>query len=177
MSKVMFPMALFLVALCLPSGACKRPDRSSPPVAKKIPHSLSANGSERVDDYYWMKERNNPEVIAYLKAENAYTTSTLAHTEALQTELFDEIVGRIKQDDESVPYFENGYFYYERYESGGEYAIYCRRPKSMEAEEEIILNVNELSEGHEYFAVRGLKVSGDNALLAFAEDSFFRMGE
>ncbi len=174
MSKAMFPMALILAALCLPSSACKRPDRSSPPVAEKIPHVLSAHGSERVDDYYWLKERDNPEVISYLEAENAYTASTLAHTEALQKELFDEIVGRIQQDDHSVPYFENGYFYYERYESGGEYAIYCRRPKSMEAEEEIILNVNELGEGHEYFAVRGLKISADNALLAYAEDSVGR---
>ncbi len=174
MSKAMFPMALVLLALCLPSGACKRPDRSRPPVAEKIPHTLLAHGGERVDDYYWLKERDNPKVIAYLEAENAYTASTLAHTEPLQTELFDEIVGRIKQDDESVPYSENDYFYYDRYESGGEYPIYCRRPKSMEAAEEIILNVNELSEGHEYFDVRGLQISTDNTLLAFAQDSVGR---
>ncbi|RLE34745.1 MAG: oligopeptidase B [Acidobacteria bacterium] len=174
MSKAFFPMALVLVAVCIPSSSCKKPESGGPPVAVRIPHTLTAHGVERVDDYYWLKERDNPEVIAYLEAENAFTASTLAHTEPLQKELFDEIVGRIKQDDQSVPYFENGYFYYDRFESGGEYPIYCRRMKTMDAAEEIILNINELSEGHEYFDVRGLKVSTDNTLLAFAEDSVGR---
>ncbi len=174
MSKAIFPMALVLVAVCIPSSSCKRPESAGPPVAARIPHTLTAHGIERVDDYYWLKERDNPEVIAYLEAENAFTESTLAHTEPLQKELFDEIVGRIKQDDQSVPYFENGYFYYDRYESGGEYPIYCRRMKTMDTAEEIILNVNKLSEGHEYFDVRGLQISTDNTLLAFAQDSVGR---
>jgi len=174
MSKAMFPMALFLVALCIPSSGCKKPNADLPPMAERIPHTLTAHGGERVDDYYWLKERDNPEVINYLEAENAYTAAVLDHTAPLRKELFDEIVGRIKPDDETVPYFENGYFYYERFESGGEYPIYCRRPNSMQTEEEIILNVNELSQGHEYFAVRGLKTSTDNTLLAFAEDSIGR---
>ncbi len=174
MSKAIFPMALILVTLCVPSSSCKRPESGGPPVAERIPHTLTAHGVERVDDYYWLKERENPEVTAYLEAENAYTTATLAHTEPLQKELFDEIVGRIKQDDQSVPYFENGYFYYDRHETGGEYPIYCRRMKTMDAAEEIILNVNQLSEGHEYFDVRGLQISTDNTLLAFAQDSVGR---
>ncbi len=174
MSKAMFPMALFLVTLCIPSSGCNKSNTGQPPMAERVPHTLTAHGSDRVDDYYWLKERNNPEVINYLEAENAYTAAALEHAAQLQKELLDEIVGRIKPDDESVPYFENGYFYYERFESDGEYPIYCRRPESMEAEEEVTLNVNELSQGHEYFAVLGLQISTDNTLLAFAEDSVGR---
>lgn len=173
MSKAMFPMALILVVWCIPSSSCKN-DVGRHPVAERIPHTLTAHGDERVDDYYWLKERDNPKVIAYLEAENAYTAMTLAHTKALQEELYDEIVGRIKPDDESVPYFEDGFFYYHRYEAGKEYPIYCRRPNSMEAAEEIILNVNELAADHQYFDVLGIQVSTDNTLAAFAEDSVGR---
>lgn len=174
MSKAMIPMALFFVVLCMPSISCHKPTPILPPQAEIVPHTLTAHGDDRVDDYYWLRERSNPEVIAYLQAENDYTKSSLAHTSALQKELFEEIVGRIKQDDESVPYFENGYFHNRRYEAGREYPVYLRRAKSIDAHEEIILDVNELAEGHEYFSVRGLQISPNNTTLAYAEDSVGR---
>jgi oligopeptidase B len=167
-------MALFLVALCFPTGACKRNDSGGPPVAQRIPQNLEIHRKVRVDDYYWLKERDNPKVIEYLEAENTYTESALAHTKGLQAQLYDEIVGRIKQDDESVPYFDNGYVYYHRFETGQDYPIYCRRRGSMGAPEEIILNAARMAEGHDYFAVRGLRISTDTTLMAFAEDTVGR---
>ena len=155
------------------------------PVAEKVPHELTANGNTRIDNYYWMKltdEQKNAEVkdeqtqktLDYLNAENAYLDKKLKHTEGLQEKLYNEIVGRIKQTDESVPYKDNGYWYYTRYEEGKEYPIYCRKKGTLDAKEEIMLNVNEMAEGHSYYAVRGLDVSEDNNLLAFGEDSVSR---
>lgn len=155
------------------------------PKPEKIPHELTANGNTRIDNYYWMKltdEQKNAEVkdeqtqktLDYLNAENAYLDKKLKHTEGLQEKLYNEIVGRIKQTDESVPYKENGYWYYTRYEEGKEYPIYCRKKGTMDAKEEVMLNVNEMAEGHSYYAVRGLDVSEDNNLLAFGEDSISR---
>ncbi len=155
------------------------------PIAEKIPKELTANGNTRIDNYYWMKltdQQKNAEVkdeqtqktLNYLNAENAYLDKKLKHTEGLQEKLYNEIVGRIKQTDESVPYKENGYWYYTRYEEGKEYPIYCRKKGTMEAAEEIMLNVNEMAEGHSYYSIRGLDVSEDNNLLAFGEDSVSR---
>jgi oligopeptidase B len=108
-----------------------------PPVAMKQPKELTAHGHTRTDNYYWLNERENPEVIAYLNAENAYTKQVMADTEALQEKLFNEIVGRIKQTDESVPFKKNGFFYYTRFEAGKEYPIYARKKGSLDAKEEI----------------------------------------
>ncbi|MEM8485703.1 MAG: S9 family peptidase [Bacteroidota bacterium] len=141
------------------------------PVAAKKPHELEKHGDVRVDDYYWLRERENPEVIAYLEEENAYTKEVMAHTESLQDALFEEIKGRIKQDDSSVPVFRDGYWYYTRYEEGLDYPIYCRKRSSMDAEEEVMLDVNTLAEGHDYFSVAGRAVSVNNDILAFAEDN------
>lgn len=146
----------------------------TPPVAIKNPRELSMHGHTRVDNYYWLNERENPEVIAYLNAENAYTRQVMADTEDLQEKLFDEIVSRIKQTDESVPYKKNGYFYYSRYEEGKEYPIYARKKESLEAKEEIMLNANERAEGKSYYAASGLNVSPDNRLMAFGEDTVSR---
>ena len=121
------------------------------PIAEKIKKELTIHGDSRIDNYYWLKERENPNVLEYLKAENAYTNAVLAHTEKLQEKIYNEIVGRIEQTDMSVPYFFNEYYYYNRFEEGKEYPIYCRKKGSMEAEEEIMLNVNEMAEGYEYF--------------------------
>lgn len=129
------------------------------------------HGDERMDPYYWLRGREDPEVISYLEAENAYTDAMMAHTEDLQEALFEEITGRIQEDDTSVPYRENGYWYYTRYEEGKDYPIYCRRKGSMDADEEIMIDVNELAEGHEYFAAAGRRVSVQNDILAFAEDT------
>ncbi|MEN7549407.1 S9 family peptidase [Rapidithrix thailandica] len=155
------------------------------PKAEKEAKQLTLHGDTRTDDYYWMRltdEQKNAEtpdahtqkVIDYLDAENEYTQKQLSHTEALQDTLYQEIVGRIKQTDESVPYFENGYWYYTRYEEGKEYPIYCRKLKTLEAEEEVLLNVNEMAVGKNYYSVSGLEVSPDNKLLAFGVDTLSR---
>ena len=137
--------------------SCKTSTSMEAPVAAKKPKELTMHGHTRVDNYYWLRERENPEVIAYLEAENAYRESVMKGTEQFQQDLFDEIVGRIKQDDESVPYKENGYFYYTRYEEGKEYPIFCRKKESLEAAEEVLANVNEMAEGYAYYQVGGLE--------------------
>ncbi|MEG9327665.1 S9 family peptidase [Salinimicrobium catena] len=146
---------------------------------------LTIHGDSRTDPYFWMRlsdeqkmaedpDARTQKVLEYLKAENAYTKTVMKDTDSLQKELFEEIVGRIKKTDESVPYFKNGYWYYTRYEKGGEYPIYARKKGSMEAEEEILLNVNEMAEGHDYYSVTGLEVSPNNNLLAFGVDTLSR---
>jgi oligopeptidase B len=156
-----------------------------PPIAEKVEKQLVANGDTRIDNYYWMKlsdeEKNasNPSahtqrVFDYLEAENAYTDQVLGHTDSLQNALYEEIVGRIKQTDESVPYLSNGYWYYTRYEEGNEYPIYCRKMEDMDADEEILLNVNEMAEGHDYYNARGLSISPDNKMLAYGVDTVSR---
>jgi oligopeptidase B len=145
-----------------------------PPIAKKIPKELSIHGDTRIDNYYWLREREDQEVIDYLNAENAYTKERLKHTEPLQEELFKEMKGRIKEEDQSVPYKDNGYFYITRYEEGHEYPIYSRKKETLEAEEQIMLNVNELAEEHAYFNINARSVSPNNQLLAYGEDTVSR---
>lgn len=146
---------------------------------------LTIHGDSRKDPYFWMRltdeqkmaedpDAQTQRVLDYLNSENAYTKTVMKDTDSLQKKLYEEIVGRIKQTDESVPYFKNGYWYYTRYEEGKEYPIYARKKGTMEAEEELLLNVNELAEGHEYFSVNGLTVSPDNKLLAFGTDTLSR---
>jgi oligopeptidase B len=151
----------------------KRPD-IKPPVAEKIPKELTIHADTRIDNYYWLNERDNPKVKEYLEAENEYTAAMMKHTEEFQEVLYEEIVGRIKQDDESVPYKDNGYYYYYKYEEGKEYPIYCRKKGSLEADEEILLNVNEMAEGYSFYSVVGLRVSPDNKLLSFGVDTLSR---
>ncbi len=145
-----------------------------PPMAKAVSTELEKHGHVRVDDYYWLKEREDPEVIAYLEAENEYTDAVLAHTSGFQQELFDEIVARIKEDDSSVPYREDAFFYYTRFEEGGEYPIYCRKKGSLDAPEEVLLNGNHLAEGHEFFQLRGVNVSSDHKIVAYGTDTVGR---
>ena len=147
---------------------------SDPPMAKVVPVELEKHGDVRTDPYFWLKERENPEVIAYLEAENAYTESVMAHTKDLQEALFEEITGRIKQDDASVPYKQDGYWYYRRYEEGKEYPIYCRKKESLEADEEVMLDANVLAEGHEFFSIQGTQVSSGEDILAYAQDTVGR---
>ncbi|WP_197901768.1 S9 family peptidase [Rhodocytophaga rosea] len=147
---------------------------ATPPVAKSIPKTLTSNGISRTDNYYWLRERENPEVISYLEAENKYLDTALADTKGLQEDLFNEMKGRIKEKDESAPYLDNGYYYYSRYEEGFEYPIYCRKKGSLQAAEEILLNVNDMAKGHEYYNVSGLDVSDNNQLLAYADDTVSR---
>lgn len=140
------------------------------PIAKKINHIIITHGHERTDPYYWMRDRENPKVINYLKEENSYLKEALKETEGLQDQLFQEMKSRIKEDDQSVPYFKKGYYWYSRYEQGCEYPIYCRKKGSLEAKEEILLNVNELAEGKPYCQVSGLAVSNNQRYLAYGLD-------
>ncbi|MQY60350.1 prolyl oligopeptidase family serine peptidase [bacterium] len=156
------------------TGCKMATEMPEPPVAEKIQKELTIHGDTRVDDYYWLNERENPKVIDYLNAENAYKDAVMKHTESFQKKLYDEIVGRIKKTDMSVPSKESGYYYYSRYEEGGEYPIYCRRKGTMEAEEEILLNVNEMAKGHAYYSVAGYSVSSNNNLIAFGVDTVSR---
>ena len=110
---------------------------------------LEQHGHQRVDEYYWLRERENPEVVSYLEAENEYLQRSLQHTQPLQKTLYEEIVARIPQRDESVPTFKDGYWYYTRFEEGQEYPIYVRRKGAMTAPEEVLLDVNELAKGHQ----------------------------
>jgi len=144
------------------------------PTVKKIPKELSMHGDARIDNYYWLNERENPDVIAYLNAENEYKDKMLAHTKDFQEKLFEEMKGRIKEDDQSVPYKDNGYYYLTRYVQGGEYPIYARKKGSLDAKEEILLNVNELAKPYDYFSATGLSVSPDNKILAYNEDTLSR---
>jgi oligopeptidase B len=148
--------------------------RIEAPKAKKIIKELKIHGDTRIDNYFWLNQRENQDVVAYLNAENKYTKKKLKHTEKVQQKIYDEIVGRIKQTDESVPYLSNGYYYYTKYEEGKEYPIYCRKEGSLESKEEVLLNVNEMADGYKYYAVRSLNVSPDNQILAFALDTVSR---
>ena len=176
-------MKLTLLISILVMTACTQ--NSTPPDATKKPLEMTIHGDTRIDDYYWMrltdeqksaeqKDSHAQEVVDYIEAENDYTDQRLKHTKKFQDNLFNEIIGRIKKDDESVPYLDNGYYYYTRYEKGKEYAIHCRKKGSLEAAEEIILDENVMAEGHDYFAVGGMEVSPDNQWLAYGVDTLSR---
>ena len=141
-----------------------------PPRAAVKPHQLEAHGHTRTDEYYWLRERDTPEVMDYLEAENDYTAVMTAHTADLREQLFEEIKGRIKQADVTVPYRDGGYYYYTRYEEGLAYPVYCRK-KTLEADEEVILDVNRLAEGHDFYSVGDFDVSPDDRLLAYTFDT------
>ena len=153
----------------------------TPPIAEKQPYEMIKHNDVRVDDYYWMRltddqkkaenyDEKTQKVVDYIDNENIYTQESLKHTNKFQDKLFDEIVGRIKKDDESVPYFSNGYFYYTKYEPGKEYAINCRKKGTLDSDEEIILDQNILADGKDYFAVGGWSVSPNNEWLAYSTD-------
>ncbi|MAE70220.1 MAG: oligopeptidase B [Gemmatimonadetes bacterium] len=144
------------------------------PYAKKIPHELTLHGHTRVDPYHWLRDRENPEVTAHLEAENRYTDEVMEPVRELKGALFDEIVARIKKTDRSVPHRFRDHYYYTRTEGKQEYRIHCRKRGSLDAEEQILLDVNELAEGLDYCAVFGLQVSPDDRLLAFGVDSVGR---
>jgi len=146
----------------------------SAPVAAKKPHRLEFHNDVRIDDYYWLNERDNPEVISYLNAENEYLGRSLQHTRDLQDKLFSEITGRIPQIDMSVPYLRNGYMYYTRYENGKEYPIYARKIDTADAKEEILIDANKEAEGLEYYAIGTIAVDPGNTLMAYSEDVLSR---
>ena len=143
----------------------------TPPVAAVRPHRFDEHGNVRIDQYYWLKERSNPEVIKYLEDENAYTASVMAHTQALQDRLYEEMKGRVLQNDQSVPFREGNYFYYTRLVDGKNYPIYARKRGSTTAPEEIMIDANVLAEGKATFIVRAWDVSSAEDILAFAVDT------
>ncbi|HNS47283.1 MAG TPA: oligopeptidase B, partial [Bacteroidales bacterium] len=147
---------------------------SKAPIAQKMDRKLVTHGHERSDPYYWMNQRDDPKVLDYLNAENAYTDAMMAHTKELQKELYDEILSRIKQDDQSVPYKKDGYYYYTRFEQEKEYPIYCRKKDSLNHPEEILLNVNEMAEGYEFYSLGSFGISTNNQLLAYSVDTVSR---
>ncbi|WP_026981650.1 S9 family peptidase [Flavobacterium suncheonense] len=146
----------------------------APPVAAVKPKKLEKHGHVRTDNYYWLNERENPEVIDYLNKENEYYNAMTAHTKQFQADLFEEMKSRIKEDDSSVPYLYNGYYYITRYEKGKDYPIYARKKRSLEAKEEIMFDCNEMAKGHAYFQLGGLNVSEDNKWCAFGVDTVSR---
>ena len=144
------------------------------PVAKIIPHTLEKHGHIRTDNYYWLNQRENPEVIDYLNQENEFYRQSTLHTKDFQKDLFKEMKARIKEDDESVPYFYNGYFYITRFEKGKDYPIHCRKKGNLEAKEEVMFDCNEMAKGHTYFNLAGLSISEDNTMCAFGVDTVSR---
>ena len=157
----------------------------TPPDAIIKPHELTMHGDIRIDNYYWMRltdeqknakdpDQQTQDVVDYIYQENQYTQSNLSHTRKLQNTIFDEMVSRIKKDDESVPYLKNGYYYYSRYEKDKEYRIHCRKKGSLDAKEEILLDENILAKGYDYFSIGGLSISPNNKWLAFGVDTVSR---
>ena len=141
-----------------------------PPVAKTVPVTTEVHGERRVDDYHWLREKENPDVRAYLEAENAYTDAEMKPTEGFQQALYAEMLGRIQETDENVPYRRGDFYYYSRTEQGKQYPIYCRRKGRLEAEEEVTLDLNRLAEGRAFMSLGAYQVSDDASLLAYATD-------
>jgi oligopeptidase B len=177
MKKKLITITAFVLLFLAGSGCVLKP-----PVAEKIQKELTCHGQTRIDNYYWLQERENPKVIAYLKAENNYTDTVMNQTGManLQRKLYREITARIQQKDMSVPYKWNGYSYFKRFETGKEYPVYCRGKSTVEGggkqegEEEVLLDVNEMAKGYTYYYVPGIYVSPNNNYVAFGVDTMGR---
>ena len=144
------------------------------PIAEKIEKKLSIHGDTRIDEYYWLNQRGDKKVIDYLNAENSYRDLYMKDYKGLEEELFQEIKSRIKEDDSSVPYLDNGYYYYTRYEKGKQYPIYCRKKGNLEAKEEVLIDANIMSEGYDYFRVGDIEISPDDKVMAYSIDTLSR---
>jgi oligopeptidase B len=165
---------IILLTLLLFPAVSWSQDLPQPPLAERIKKELTIHGHTRVDPYYWLNERANPKVIDYLKAENAYTDAVMKPTLKLQEKIYQELVGRKKQNDVSVPFADNGYWYYTRYVEGKDYPLYCRKKGTMKGSEEVMLDGNRMAEGKAYFAIGDTEVSPDNKLLAYSVDTVSR---
>ena len=188
MRVVEFGLYFSFIWVFIQCGSANENSKLSPPMAKKIPHELVEHGDKRIDNYYWMRltdEQKNaaPEsrdsitkdVLDYLVSENGYTQKMMAHTEGLQKKLFEEMKGRVKETDQSVPVKQNGYWYYTRFEAGKDYAFYCRKKESLETgTEEVLIDGPAMANGHDYWALGGLGVSEDNQLMVYSEDKVSR---
>lgn len=145
-----------------------------PPKAQKVPKELVIHDDVRVDNYYWLNDKENKDVISYLEAENEYYDALTEHTKVFQEDLFQEMKGRIKEDDSSVPYKLNDYWYSTRYVIGGEYPLYSRFKNNLDTEEEIMFNCNDMAKGHDYFSLGGIAISPNNKMAAFGVDTVSR---
>ena len=150
------------------------PKEIHPPGVAKDSKEFVLHGDKRIDEYYWLNQRENPKVLDYLKAENAYLDTMMAGTKTFREKLFHEMKGRIKEKDESLPYKDNGYWYYSRFEEGKQYPIFCRKKETLEAPEEILLDQNKMAEGFKYYSIGTREVSDNNELLAFTIDTVSR---
>ncbi len=164
-------MAATMAATMNETAIAETGSTAAPPAAPKKPKVDVIHGDKRVDDYFWMRDKKNPEVIAYLEAENAHTAAAMKATEAFQERLYKEILGRIKETDLSVPYKQAGYWYYSRTEEGKQYPIYCRKKGSLEAPEQVTLDLNELARGQKFMSLGSYAVSDDGRLLAYSTDN------
>jgi oligopeptidase B len=170
--KNILPFVLLIIMMCdctrkpNSSGMTTQKDYPPPPLAAVLPDTMNEFGSVRIDNYFWMKDRENPKVMAYLKEENAYCDTVMAHTRDLQEKLYQEMKARIKEDDQTVPVLDNGYYYYERTEKGKQYSIYCRKKES--SPEEILFDENQMAEGTHAFLLSDYAVTKDNKLAAYA---------
>ncbi len=165
---------MFILTMMMSCGPAREEKGVEPPIAEKRPTELVMHGDTRIDQYYWMRDREDLEVLDYLHAENTYLEEAMKHTESLQERLFEEMKARMPQDDQSAPFYDNGYYYYTRYEEGQEYPVYCRKQGSLDAEEEIILDVNEMAKPHPYYRVGSYDISLDNRWMAFTADTVGR---
>lgn len=163
--------AVLVMGYAWASGGRNQSDFPDPPRAAKQPRTFQEFGQTRVDDYYWLKDKTDPQVIRYLEAENAYTQTVMARTADLQEKLFQEMRGRIKEQDSSVPFRENGYYYYTRTVEGKQYSVYCRKRGSLDAPEEVMFDVNQLAEGQPTFLFANYVVSPDNRIAAWASNN------
>jgi oligopeptidase B len=161
------PLIVFLMSTLAPVDA----QTVKPPVAKVVPKEIETHGQKRVDNYFWLRDKNDPDTIAYLEAENRYTEAMMKQTDGLQSKLYQEILGRIKEDDNSVPVRRGEFYYYSRTEKGKQYPIFCRKKGSLQAKEEILLDANVLAEGAKYFQIGNYSVSPNHKLLAYSTDT------
>jgi oligopeptidase B len=161
----------FVILIALGAALALQAGELRPPVAKIVPKVDTMFGDIRVDNYFWLRDKENPEVLSYIEAENTYTDSVMKHTEPLQKKLYDEMLGRIKETDLSLPIHQDSFYYYTRTEQGKAYPIYCRKKGSLEAAEAVLLDINQLAEGHAFYSVAAMDVSPDHRWLVYSFDT------
>ncbi len=172
-STAIFLFLAFMTAslTSTPAVAADKTDSLKPPIAKVIPKDVTVHGDQRIDNYFWLRDKQNPDVAAYLNAENAYADAVMQGTGPLQDSLYKELLAHIKQTDVQVPYREGGFWYYSRTEEGKQYPIYCRKAGTLQAPEQITVDVNELARGEKFMSLGTLMVSDDANLLAYSTDN------
>lgn len=173
MKRTLLALSTLLISCSTPSQVPEKPPMErapKPPLAQQIPTELEHHSDVRVDPFYWLREKENPEVIAYLEAENAWSESQMAHTKELQESLYEEMVSRIKEDDETAPYPHGGYYYYSKTIKDQNYEVHCRKNGGLDAPEEVLLDGNKMAEGKDYFALGVMEMSPDHRWMAYSTD-------